>query len=292
MVSCLISQGELEPPGFPQICGACSHISWGTLPSEAWERMLRAKGRDLMTPEAWATLSSFVERQRPRWEAFAGPGTPFRDILDLNHIAHGHHDWLTAEEQDAALQCLVAQAPVFLPRQARRALAQRARDAHLQPREQLQRHILPAAVLLVVAESETPQRLQVGRTRIRTAEGAWQPLPPVSLLPWQYVQWFFAQISKAAVALLLDYPYPHPHTPRAPIIEQGVCEAAPSPERTVQARSILRAMWDIASPQQRDILRLHFLEGEPVGEIAARLGISRSHVYAQLARLQAKIEAL
>jgi RNA polymerase sigma factor (sigma-70 family) len=51
-------------------------------------------------------------------------------------------------------------------------------------------------------------------------------------------------------------------------------------------------MWDVASPQQQDILRLLFLEEEPVGEIAARLGKSRQHVYAQLARLQAKIQAL
>jgi DNA-binding CsgD family transcriptional regulator len=208
--------------------------------------------------------------------------------MDLYHIAQGDHDWLTPEEQNAALHRLAAQAPVFLARQARDALAQRAREVHHSPRELLRQQIVPAAVLLVIAESDTPQLLQIGRTRIPTPEGRWQPLTPSSLLPWQYVQWFWWQVPKAVIALLLDLPYPQ--TPHAPTRASGMDETVPSPEAAVEARELLRAAWDVASPQQQDILRL--LAEEPVGEIAARLGISRSHVYAQLARLQAKIQAL
>ena len=68
-------------------------------------------------------------------------------------------------------------------------------------------------------------------------------------------------------------------------------EVALSPEAIVQARSLLRATWDVASPQQQAILRL-LRDEEPVSHIAARLGVSRAHVYAQLARLQAKIQDL
>ena len=128
--------------------------------------------RDIFTMQ-YAALVSCIQSQRPHWEAFAGPGTPGRDQMDLYHIAKGDRDWLTPEEQDAALHRLAAQAQVFLVGQARDALAQRAREVHLSPRELLRQQIVPAAVLLVIAESDTPQRLQVGQTRIRTPEGRW-----------------------------------------------------------------------------------------------------------------------
>jgi hypothetical protein len=235
------------------------------------------------------SLVPFIQSQLPRWEAFAGPGTPWRDVMDLYHIAKGDHDWLTPEEQNAALHRLAAQAQVFLAGQARDALAQRAREVHLSPRELLRQQIVLAAVLLVIAESDTSQRLQVGQTRICTPEGRWQPLSPSSLLPWQYMRWFWRQVPKAVTALLLDRPYPQ--TLRTPTVKRVVHEVVPSPEATVQARSLLRAVWDVASPQQQAILRLLWDE-EPVNHIAALLGISRAHVYAQLTRLQAKSQDL
>ena len=148
---------------------------------------------------------------------------------------------------------------------------------------------MPAVILLVIAESMTPQRLQIGRTRIGTPEGTWPPLSPMSLLPWQYVQWFWQQVPKAVTAVLLDQPYPQ--TPPAPPVEWVAPEVALSPEAIVQARSLLHAVWHVASPQQQAILRLLW-DREPVSYIAVHLGISRSSVYTQLARLQAKIQDL
>jgi hypothetical protein len=210
--------------------------------------------------------------------------------MDLLHIAHGNHDWLTPEEEDAVLQRLAARARVFVRGEAWQVLTQRASKARLQPRELLQRDIVPAAILLVIAESMTPQRLQIGRTRLGTPEGTWPPLSPMSLLPWQYVKWFWQQVPKAVTAFLLDQPYPQ--TPPAPPVEWVAPEVALSPEAIVQARSLLHAVWHVASPQQQDILRLLLLEESTVAEVAARLRVRRAHVYAQLDRLQAKIQDL
>src|SRR5262249_37647277 len=156
---------------------------------------------------------------------------------------------------------LAAQVRVFLAWQARDALAQRARAVHRSPRELLRQQIVPAAVLLVIAESDTPQRLQVGRNRRRTPQGRRPPRSPSPLLPWQYMQWFWRQVPKAVPAHLLGRPYPQ--TPPAPTVKRVVHEVFPSPEATVQARSLLHAIWDVASPQQQAILCLLW-DGESI----------------------------
>jgi hypothetical protein len=218
--------------------------------------------------------------------------------------------------------------PKLADPKAQRALWQLAEETGERPVDFLHKRVLPAAVLLVLDAVSTPQRIQLGRRRLKDDLGRWLPRPPVHLLLHQFARFFRQQLHRAAEAILLDEPYPREHPDflddavvRTALREKDVTAASkdsaaeerrmslahaireryqrdgrdpflfPTPAAALEMKSLITTFDAAASPQERTLLRL-LCDGASPAEARLEMGISQNNCRQILYRLRQKASGL
>jgi DNA-binding CsgD family transcriptional regulator len=240
--------------------------------TQLWQPTLTKIQQPLQGLLAEMTETVFPPRERV---SSLGSSSAVDDIVLL------FRDGATTAERDAAVRRLVARLPLYLADPAaRRAVRHLAQARGVRPSALLREWLFVEGLLLASREAYARRRIRLGSQWYKHQSGRVAVIPPVELLPYQFVYWLFQETRNAVEAIVLNRDYPH-RTPQALDKTTPCAEPDPGlaawglflpPEARLLSEELLMHLLAVTSPREREVLSL-LQRGQTDMEIARTLGI-------------------